>query len=66
MSGGDLMSLRDILGHSNLKMVESYSHLASAYKRKMINNLTGKFSVCQIFAKNEIILYTKQENLAAP
>jgi hypothetical protein len=53
MTGGDLMSLRDFLGHSNLKMVERYSHLASAYKRKMINNLNGKFSDCQIFAKNE-------------
>jgi site-specific recombinase XerD len=46
MTGGDLMSLRDFLGHSNLKMVERYSHLASAYKRKMINILTGKFSDC--------------------
>jgi len=31
MNGGDLLSLREILGHSNLKMVERYSHLASAY-----------------------------------
>ena len=52
MSGGDLMSLRDILGHSSLKMVERYSHLAFAYKRKMINNINGKFTICQIFAKN--------------
>jgi len=52
MNGGDFMSLRDILGYSNLKMVERYSNLAAAYKRKMINNLTGKFSDCQIFAKN--------------
>ncbi len=44
MSGGDLISLKEILGYSTLKMVERYSHLASAYKRKMINNLNGKFT----------------------
>jgi len=48
MNGGDLLSLRDILGHSNLKMVERYSHLAAAYKQKMINNLNGKFSECHL------------------
>ena len=53
MNGGDLMSLRDILGHSDLKMVERYSHLASAYKHRMVNNLNGKFCDCQIFAKND-------------
>lgn len=46
MNGGDFMSLRDILGHSNLKMIERYSHLASDYKRKMISNLSGKFTIC--------------------
>jgi site-specific recombinase XerD len=51
MSGGDMMSLKEVLGHSNLRMVERYSHLASAYKRKMINNLNGKFDNCQIIAK---------------
>jgi hypothetical protein len=41
IDGGDLMYFRYILRHSNLKMVERYSHLTLAYKRKMINNLTG-------------------------
>jgi len=50
MNGGDLLSLRDMLGHSNLKMVERYSHLASEYKLKMVNNLNGKFSVCHLYA----------------
>lgn len=40
MSGGDLLSLKEILGHKSLKMVERYAHLASKYKRKMLNNLT--------------------------
>ncbi len=53
MSGGDLISLKEILGHSSLKMVERYSHLASAYKRKMLNRLPEEFSVCPIFAKNQ-------------
>ncbi len=46
MSGGDLMSLKEILGHSSLKMVQRYAHLASTYKYKMINNLSNKFSEC--------------------
>jgi integrase len=64
MNCGDLMSLKEILGHSNLKMVERYSHLAAAYKRKMINNLNGKFLNCQIFAKNQEIGYFGQKNNA--
>ncbi len=44
MNGGDLLSLKEILGHSSLKMVERYSHFASAYKFRMVNNLNGKFS----------------------
>jgi len=63
MNGGDLLSLRDILGHSNLKMVERYSHLASAYKRKMINKLNGKFSECHLYvtSEDEAQIYNKKE-----
>jgi integrase len=53
MSGGDLISLKEILGHSTLKMVERYSHLASAYRTKMINNLNGKFKNCHLFATSK-------------
>lgn len=43
MQGGDLLTLKEILGHSSLKMVLRYAHLASAHKRKQINNLNGLF-----------------------
>lgn len=46
MSGGDMLSLKEILGHSTMKMVERYAHLASAHKHRQINNLKGKFSIC--------------------
>ena len=50
MNGGDLMALKEILGHSNMKMVERYAHLASAHKRRQINNLKGKFLICHPIA----------------
>jgi site-specific recombinase XerD len=43
MEGGDLMTLKDILGHSTLKIVERYAHLAAAHKRKQVNNLNAIF-----------------------
>lgn len=44
MKGGDIMPLKDILGHSFLKMVERYTHLASSHKRHQMNNLSGVFT----------------------
>jgi len=43
MSGGDLLTLKEILGHSTMRMVERYAHLASAHKRKQVNNLNSVF-----------------------
>ncbi len=44
MKSGGAMTLKDILRHSSLKMVERYTHLASSHKRRQVNNLTGAFS----------------------
>lgn len=44
MKGGDLLTLKEFLGHSSLKMVERYTHLAAAYKRRQINVLNGSFT----------------------
>ena len=46
MNGGDLLALKEILGHADLKMVQRYAHLASSHKRRQINNLKGKFTIC--------------------
>ncbi len=45
MNSGDLMTLKEILGHSTLKMVERYAHLAASHKRKQINNLNSIFEI---------------------
>jgi site-specific recombinase XerC len=41
-----MLSLKEILGHSTMKMVEQYTHLTFAHKHRQINNLKGKFSIC--------------------
>jgi len=50
MNGGDPMTLKEILGHSSLKMVERYAHLAAAHKRRQINNINGLFRICHPIA----------------
>jgi site-specific recombinase XerD len=52
MNGGDIISLLQILGHSNLDMVKKYSHLASAYllrahhKFAPLDNIERKKYLC--------------------
>ena len=48
MRGGDLLSLEEILGHSTMKMVERYFHLAPSHKRTMMNNLNFSDKNCHI------------------
>ncbi|MBN1481464.1 site-specific integrase [candidate division KSB1 bacterium] len=50
MKGGDAMTLKEILGHSSLKMVERYTHLASSHKRRQVNNLNGAFTIRHLYA----------------
>lgn len=53
MNGGDLLTLKEILGHSSLQMVMRYAHLASAHKRKLLNNLNGQLSDCHPIATSQ-------------
>jgi integrase len=39
MSGVDLKTIKEILGHSSLKMVERYSHLSQAHKTRAVEIL---------------------------
>jgi len=62
MNGGDLISLKEILGHTTMRMVERYSHLSSGYKRKMVNNLSGKFTLCHpIATSSKVIKFDKKQ-----
>jgi integrase len=42
MGGGDLVALKEILGHADIKMTLRYSHLASAHMKKAVNILDTK------------------------
>jgi integrase len=42
MGGGDLVALKEILGHADIKMTLRYSHLASAHMKKAVNMLDDK------------------------
>ena len=53
MRGGDLLTLKEILGHSSLKMVQRYTHLAAAHKTRQVNNLSGIYTNCHLFATSQ-------------
>ena len=42
MGGGDLVALKEILGHADIKMTLRYSHLASAHMKNAVNLLNSK------------------------
>jgi len=45
MSGVDLYTIKDLLGHSTLKMTERYAHLSKTHKENAIANLNGLTSL---------------------
>jgi integrase len=50
MRGGDILTLKEILGLISMKMVERYAHLASSHKRRQVNNHAGAFTSCHLTA----------------
>ena len=44
MSGGDLVTLKEILGHADIKMTLRYSHLASSHMKNAVDLLDKKLT----------------------
>jgi len=44
MGGGDLVTLKELLGHARIKMTLRYVHLASAHMRNAVDLLDKKLS----------------------
>ena len=56
MRGGDLPSLKEILGHVKIEMTMRYAHLAPNYLKKSIetmNGLTGQKSDEKVTSSHE-------------
>ena len=60
MSGGDLLTLKEILGHSSMDMVQRYAHLAAAHKRKQLNGLSNVLKICHLSATNQVTKIRKE------
>lgn len=57
MRGGDLKTLQEILGHSNIATTMRYAHLSKAHKSKAVNLIcgltSGKKSASSDFVRKE-------------
>lgn len=42
MKGVDLLTIKELLGHSTIKMTEKYSHLAKNHKKEAVNKLSSQ------------------------
>jgi integrase len=43
MSGGDLLTLKDLLGHTNIQMTTRYAHLFQEHKAQAVTRLAQRF-----------------------
>jgi site-specific recombinase XerD len=41
MSGVDIKTVQELLGHKDIKMTLRYSHLSQAHKKEAVNKITG-------------------------
>ena len=54
MNSGNLMVLRDILGHKNITMTQRYAHLSPAYKQAIFNSMNSMWNAAPIAANTPV------------
>jgi len=54
MSGVDLLTVKELLGHQSIDMTLRYSHLSPDHKRKAIGTLIGAFGHKSVTSKNSV------------
>ncbi len=53
MAGVDLMTVKELLGHKDIKMTLRYSHLSQAHVRQAISVLDKKCDSCVTVEHND-------------
>ena len=51
MSGAELNTVRELLGHKSIKMTLRYAHLSPTHKKKAIELIAAAFSTPQVTQK---------------
>jgi integrase len=59
MSGADLVTVKELLGHKSIKMTMRYSHLSQEHKRKAIEVLGGHYMDTGVKTEEKVVPLTR-------